>query len=73
MWLRGRALSCDVPAEPERRLITVECRLGAQDVGAWLVSNGWARASKGSRYEPAEAIARHSGMGIFGPPFPTTN
>ena len=73
MWLRGRALACDVPAEPERGVIAVECRLGAQDVGAWLVSNGWARASKGSRYEPAEALARRTGMGIFGPPYSTTN
>src|SRR6185369_16727527 len=51
MWLRGRALACDVPPQPERALIVVECRLGAQDVGAWLVSNGWARAARGSRYE----------------------
>ena len=35
MWLRGRALACDVPAQAERNLIVVECRLGVQDVGAW--------------------------------------
>jgi hypothetical protein len=73
MWLRGRALACDVPVDPERRLIAAECRLGAQDVGAWLVSNGWARASKGSRYQRAEALARDTGMGIFGAPYSTTN
>jgi endonuclease YncB( thermonuclease family) len=71
MWLRGRALACDLPAEPERNLLVVECRLGAQDVGAWLVSNGWARAAKGSRYEKAEAVARDTGMGIFGAPYST--
>lgn len=73
MWLRGRALACDVPAAPERSLISVECRLGGQDVGAWLVSNGWARASKGSRYEQAETVARRTGMGIHGPPNQTIN
>jgi hypothetical protein len=73
MWLRGRALACDVPAQGERNLLVVECRLGVQDVGAWLVSNGWARAARGSRYEKAEAVARDTGMGIFGAPNPTTN
>jgi endonuclease YncB( thermonuclease family) len=67
MWLRGRALSCPVPPQPERFLIVVSCRFGKQDVGAWLVSNGWARAVEGGPYQLAGIKAREAEMGIFGP------
>ena len=42
--------------------------LGKQDAGAWLVSNGWARAAPSGPYAQAEAEAREAGRGIFGPP-----
>ena len=67
-WLRGRALTCFVPPDPERFAIAAPCRLGKQDVGAWLVSNGWATALPGGIYGKAEATARGAEMGIFGPP-----
>jgi hypothetical protein len=67
-WLRGRALTCVLPPETERFAIAAPCRLGKQDVGAWLVANGWAMALPGGIYGKAEAIARDAGMGIFGPP-----
>jgi len=67
-WLRGRALNCFLPPETERFAIAASCRLGKQDVGAWLVANGWAMALPGGIYGKAEAIARNAGMGIFGPP-----
>ena len=67
-WLRGRALSCFVPPETERFAIATPCRLGRQDAGAWLVSNGWATALPNGTYGKAEATARRAGMGIFGPP-----
>ena len=54
LWLRGRALSCQVPPEADREFIVANCRLGKQDVGAWLVSNGWARAVAGGPYAAAE-------------------
>ena len=73
LWLRGRALSCDVPPDIERELIVVGCRLGKQDVGAWLVANGWAHAVKGGPYEDAEAQAREAGLGIFGAAPPAVN
>ena len=71
LWLRGRALSCQIPPEADREFIVANCRLGKQDVGAWLVSNGWARAVAGGPYAAAEEKAREAGMGIFGsdPPF----
>ncbi|WP_245279216.1 thermonuclease family protein [Mesorhizobium loti] len=67
-WLRGRALNCFVPPETERFAIAAPCRLGRQDAGAWLVSNGWATALPSGIYSKAEAVAKGAQMGIFGPP-----
>jgi len=66
LWLRGRALSCQVPPEADRESIVANCRLGKQDVGTWLVSNGWARAVAGGPYAAAEQKAREAKVGIFG-------
>ena len=68
LWLRGRALSCIVPPDANQQLLVAGCRLGKQDVGAWLVSNGWARAVAGGPYALAEQQARKAKAGIFGPP-----
>ena len=67
-WLRGRALKCVVPPEIDRFAIAAPCSLGKQDVGAWLVSNGWATALASGIYGKAEAVAKDAEMGIFGPP-----
>ncbi|TGR08244.1 thermonuclease family protein [Mesorhizobium sp. M4B.F.Ca.ET.190.01.1.1] len=67
-WLRGRALKCFVPPDVDRFAIAAPCKLGKQDVGAWLVSNGWATALPGGIYGKAEATARSAEMGMFGPP-----
>jgi hypothetical protein len=67
-WLRGRALNCFVPPETERFAIAAPCRLGRQDAGAWLVSNGWATALPNGIYGKAEAVAKGAQMGIFGRP-----
>ncbi|WP_245464908.1 thermonuclease family protein [Mesorhizobium sp. M1E.F.Ca.ET.045.02.1.1] len=67
-WLRGRALKCVLPPDGDRFAIAAPCRLGKQDVGAWLVANGWAMATPGGLYGKAEAVARGAQMGIFGPP-----
>ncbi|CAN7324593.1 thermonuclease family protein [Mesorhizobium caraganae] len=67
-WLRGRALKCVVPPEIDRFAIAAPCNLGKQDVGAWLVSNGWATALASGIYGKAEAVAKGAEMGIFGPP-----
>lgn len=67
-WLRGRAPLCQVFPPAERLPVAAACRLGKQDVGAWLVSNGWAYARPGGGYEKAEEVARNAGMGVFGPP-----
>lgn len=67
-WLRGRALKCLLPPDADRFAIAAPCALGKQDVGAWLVSNGWAMAAPTGIYDKAEAVARDARMGIFGPP-----
>ncbi|CAH2402445.1 thermonuclease family protein [Mesorhizobium escarrei] len=66
-FLRGRAVVCTVPPEGGRDLITAECRVGNQDVGQWLIENGWARAAKGGPYVEAGEKARMARKGIFGP------
>ena len=65
-FLRGRAVVCAVPPEGGRDLIAAECRVGKQDVGQWLVENGWARAAKGGPYVEAGEKARTEKKGIFG-------
>ncbi|AZO65913.1 MULTISPECIES: thermonuclease family protein [unclassified Mesorhizobium] len=67
-WLRGRALKCFVRPEVDRFAIAAPCRLGRQDVGAWLVSNGWALSLPSGIYGKAEMTAMDTEMGIFGPP-----
>ena len=66
-WLRGRALKCLLPPDADRFAIAAPCTFGKQDVGAWLVSNGWATAAPTGIYGKAEAVARGARMGIFGP------
>lgn len=65
-FLRGRAVLCVVPPQGERDLIAAQCRIGKQDVGAWLVENGWARAAAGGPYAQAGDKARAAKIGIFG-------
>jgi endonuclease YncB( thermonuclease family) len=67
-FLRGRAVVCTVPPEGGRDLIAAECRIGKQDVGQWLVDNGWARAANGGPYVEAADKARSAKKGIFGAP-----
>lgn len=65
-FLRGRAVVCTVPPEGGRDLVAAECRIGKQDIGQWLVENGWARAAKGGPYVDAGEKARNEKKGIFG-------
>jgi len=68
LFLRGRAPSCVVPPEADRAVVVVSCKLVKQDVGAWLIENGWARAAEGGVYAEAGARAKAEGKGIYGPP-----
>lgn len=66
-FIRGRAITCDLAPDAPKEIVA-DCRIGAQDVGGWLVANGWARATPGSPYADAEKKAREARLGIFGPP-----
>nr|WP_246673241.1 thermonuclease family protein [Mesorhizobium sp. B2-9-1] len=66
-FLRGRAVACTVPPDGGRDIITAECHIGNQDIGQWLVENGWARAAQGGPYVEDENKARAAKKGIFGP------
>jgi len=68
-WLRGRALVCQIPeAEQENAVMRGKCRLAKQDVGGWLVENGWALADPDGPYAQAGEKARSAGLGVFGAP-----
>ena len=62
---RGRALSCMIPPEADRQLLVAGCRLGKQDVGTWLVSNGWARAVADGPYALSRATGAKGKAGHF--------
>jgi endonuclease YncB( thermonuclease family) len=66
-FLRSRAVVCDVPPETERGVIVARCRIGKQDIGEWLVANGWAKAETGGPYAEAGQKAEAEKKGIFGP------
>lgn len=66
-FLRGRTVVCTVPPEGGRDLIAAECRVGNQDVGQWLIENGWARPAESGPYVEAGEKARAARKGIFGP------
>ena len=59
-------------AEQDKEVMRASCRLAKQDVGAWLVSNGWALAAPGG-YVQAEETARAAVMGTFGAPPDTSS
>ena len=71
-WLRGRSITCEVPPQADRETIVVPCQVGKQDVAAWLVENGWARAAATSDYAALGETAAQARKGIFGQP-PSTN
>ncbi|PSJ60317.1 hypothetical protein C7I85_14280 [Mesorhizobium soli] len=65
-WLRDRAVTCLVPAQPAGRAVLTKCSVGREDAGAWLVKNGWARAQAAGPYARAGEKARAEKLGIYG-------
>lgn len=70
-FLRGRSITCVVPPDPEPQIVAAGCMVGKADPGAWLVANGWARATADS-YAALGDAAKKERKGIFGPPPPVT-
>lgn len=65
-YLRGRAMTCVVPAIPGSDVVVADCKLGTQNPAEWLVTQGWARAVAGGPYEEAAAAAQSAHRGLYG-------
>ncbi|GGD94730.1 hypothetical protein GCM10011390_11880 [Aureimonas endophytica] len=66
-WLRARSIRCDVPAGfGERTEAAVStCDLAGEDLGHWLVANGWAEATENGPYAGLEKDAKAQKLGIW--------
>lgn len=64
----GRApLACEVKDIDRYGRSVAVCGLRGEDIGAWMVENGWAVAYRryGTEYVAAEGRARGAGLGIW--------
>ncbi|MFL5018061.1 MAG: thermonuclease family protein [Rhizobium sp.] len=66
LLLRNRSVTCDLDTVEWKETLTAACRLGAEDLGAWLAENGWAEAAVGSPLAAAAEKARQAGKGLYG-------
>jgi len=66
LFLRNRAIDCDLPSDAWEDMGSAACRLGQQDIGTWLVENGWAEAQPGSPLAAAGEKAKQAKKGIHG-------
>jgi endonuclease YncB( thermonuclease family) len=57
-----------MPPEVASGAVAADCRIGRENVGEWLVENGWARAVPNGPYAQVGDKARSAAKGIFGPP-----
>lgn len=69
-FVRGRGLQCTVPEGAREGDFVSACRLGADDVGRWLVRQGWAKAAGGD-LGADETEARRAGLGLWAVAAPT--
>jgi endonuclease YncB( thermonuclease family) len=68
LFLHGKVLRCEDRGRDRFGRILARCWVGDQDLGAWLVREGWAVAYTDFswRYLPQEAQARWEGRGLWG-------
>ena len=66
LFLRNRTIDCDLPSDAWEDMASAACRLGQQDIGTWLVENGWAEAQPGSPLAAAGEKAQQAKQGIHG-------
>lgn len=61
-------VDCETVEEYADGSITAICRVDGEDLGAWMLTQGWARAlpNAPSAYAALEQMARGRGMGIWG-------
>ena len=63
-------VSCEVIRQHRDRSVTGLCRVGGEDLSAYLLSRGWALALPDAPFEyvALERIARHKNLGVWGMP-----
>lgn len=66
-WIGSRTVACDRRDTDRYGRMVAVCRVGGEDLGRWLVSNGWAVAyvRYSASYVPAELSARSRRVGIW--------
>lgn len=66
-WIAGRNVSCQVSGTDRYQRKIARCFVAADDMQAWLVSNGWALAYRqySTQYVPFEDQARRAGRGVW--------
>jgi endonuclease YncB( thermonuclease family) len=64
--LRGRALTCMVPDTAPAEAIETGCSVGGEDVGRWLVAQGWARPAEEGELAEMGQQAQNARRGIYG-------
>jgi endonuclease YncB( thermonuclease family) len=67
MFLRGRAVECFVPYVEGAVDVVAPCRVGATDLGLWLLEAGWAQPDELATddYRAAAGAARCAGRGMW--------
>ncbi|MGO7388795.1 thermonuclease family protein, partial [Rhizobium ruizarguesonis] len=66
LLLRNRAVTCDLQTVEWKETITTACRLGTEDLSAWLAENGWAEAAAGSPLTSAAENDRQARKCLYG-------
>lgn len=64
-FVRGRAVTCHLVDQQAETAVT-DCRVGGQDIAAWLVENGWAEAAPASTLDRLAETAQAMHRGLFG-------
>jgi endonuclease YncB( thermonuclease family) len=66
----ARFVHCDPQRKRADGSIVAVCRIDGEDLGAWMLEQGWAMALSYAppEYQALERIARHRGRGVWGIP-----
>lgn len=64
-FIRGRAVECEIPPGADELPEAARCAVAGQDVGDWLVRQGWAFPS-GSTYSQSGKVAQAAKRGLWG-------
>ncbi len=74
LYLRGRAVDCATVSRSGEKTgdktddaITATCSLGGDDIGQWMVAQGWAKPAGGDRYREAAKAAQDGRLGLYQP------